>query len=109
MNTLDNQLIAVFMGGNCQIIPEEGLFGYEGGTELWFSVFSDHPDPIQNLNFDTDWESIIPVCVKCKEIHNENERMVNAHNDVCHQLLTLNITNVYNSIINFIKEYLNLS
>jgi len=56
-----NEVIAVFMGGVKQIIPEGGLHGYKEGTVLWCFLFSDIPDPLTYLEYHSDWSWLMPV------------------------------------------------
>lgn len=64
-----NEIIARWMGGTKQIIPKGGLNGYKEDTEIWMSIFSDNPDPITYLEFNSSWDWLMPVIEKIEKIH----------------------------------------
>jgi hypothetical protein len=63
-----NVICAEFMGGVKEVIPEGGLSGYKEGTVLWSYLFSSHKDPVTYLEFDTDWNWIMPVIEKIESL-----------------------------------------
>lgn len=63
-----NEVIARFMGGVKQIIPEGGLHGYKEGTVLWMYLFSGNADPVRSLEFHTSWDWLMPVVEKIESI-----------------------------------------
>ena len=93
MNIQDNnKLIAEFMG----LEKENGLY-------LFTTPMDDYKT--DTLYFNTSWDWLMPVVDKCMQTGDNTDEWDTLYN----ALSTLNITNTYQAVVEFIKQYNNNS
>ncbi len=85
----DNKLIAEFWG---MVLGEDGTMYYDDAENFF------PPTPTDKLKFHTSWDWLIPVVDKCFQEEGK-------HYVINDALLTINIEEVYDAVVKFIKEY----
>jgi hypothetical protein len=85
----ENKLIAEFWG---MVLGDDGTMYYDD-AENFFT-----PTPTDKLKFDTSWDWLIPVVEKCFQEDGK-------HYVINDALLTINIDEVHEAVVKFIKEY----
>lgn len=87
MNTQENnKLIAEFMG----IKSTNGLVFQDANTKEFHSI-----------KYHTSWDWLMPVVEKCMRTGDNTDEWDTLYN----ALSTLNITNTYKAVVEFIKQY----
>lgn len=99
-----NEVIALFMGGVKQIIPQGGLHGYKEGSILWMHLFSDNADPVTYLDYHTSWDWLMPVVKKIKNIRGLHPIAgMKAMSELNHGLVWIDIDRIHKGVYQFIQ------
>lgn len=85
----ENKLIAEFWG---MVLGDDGTMYYDDAENFFL------PTPTDKLKFHISWDWLIPVVEKCFQEEGKHYLINDA-------LLTINIDEVHEAVVKFIKEY----
>jgi len=85
----ENKLIAEFMGLPTEVFLKSGIMHYHHNG-AWYGE--------HDLSYNTSWDWLIPVVEKCFQEDGK-------HYVINDALLTINIDEVHEAVVKFIKEY----
>ena len=96
----NNILIAEFMGASVEVWEAHKRLDDDVTEDAWYAYFDGNGVAVEELDYNTSWDWLMPVVQKCYKIDNHE-----AFNNLVDAVAILDIDATYQAVIEFINYY----